>query len=225
MEEQRLKSDKQKLQRLIKIAKPIDLSFTTTTNEKSQTSQLQNSNARKQQLPMIGKRNQFSKFKIVKIENITTNKETKPVRFLNSDEEEVEEDNEKEDIVKLDNAIQQNKLETEDNDKRSERKNLFEEEDKLDTDPNETTTLLESKENEVDDNVEDNKSESQESSAEHSSSNSKKRRQRVRQRGKRPEFDMDDNADYESSDKYAKWIPPENQTGDGMTELNKKFGY
>ncbi|TMW43148.1 hypothetical protein DOY81_011770, partial [Sarcophaga bullata] len=78
----------------------------------------------------------------------------------------------------------------------------------------------------ADDNIEDSKSETQQSASENSSSsNSKKRRQRVRQRGKRHEFDMDDSADYESSDKYAKWIPPDNQTGDGMTELNKKFGY
>ncbi|TMW40782.1 hypothetical protein DOY81_014138 [Sarcophaga bullata] len=88
LEEQRLKSDKQRVQRLIKIAKPIDLPFTKPADGKSQskTSQLHNSNVRKQQLPMIGKRNQFSKFKIVKIENTTTNKESKPFKFLNSDE-------------------------------------------------------------------------------------------------------------------------------------------
>ena len=32
--------------------------------------------------------------------------------------------------------------------------------------------------------------------------------------------------DYDASDeKYATWVPPSNQTGDGRTSLNEKLGY
>lgn len=173
---------------------------------------------------MIGKRNQFSKFKIVKVENATTNKDTKPAKFLNSDEEEVEEETEKEDVVKVDNAIEQNKLKLHDDDIENKRRDITEI-DEIQSNTNPNAQALQTVDNENSVNVEGKKTENLECLSENNSSNSKKRRQRVRQRGKRSELDLDDNADYESSDKYAKWIPPENQTGDGMTELNKKFGY
>lgn len=40
----------------------------------------------------------------------------------------------------------------------------------------------------------------------------------------RNQIDIDDDED-NSPQKYSGWIPPNNQTGDGMTELNSKFGY
>lgn len=40
----------------------------------------------------------------------------------------------------------------------------------------------------------------------------------------RNQIDIDDDED-NSPQKYSGWIPPNNQTGDGMTELNSKYGY
>lgn len=56
----------------------------------------------------------------------------------------------------------------------------------------------------------------------------KKRRQRQRQRNKQRQdvdMDLDELAEHEDSEKYAKWVPPSNQSGDGITHLNEKFGY
>ncbi|KAH9279170.1 Uncharacterized protein ECG_08297 [Echinococcus granulosus] len=40
------------------------------------------------------------------------------------------------------------------------------------------------------------------------------------------EIDLDDAYDYSMNDpNFALWTPPKDQTGDGMTELNKKYGY
>lgn len=56
----------------------------------------------------------------------------------------------------------------------------------------------------------------------------KKKRNRNRIRHDR---NRDANAEYveteepAESGKYSKWIPPENQTGDGYTNLNAKYGY
>lgn len=57
-----------------------------------------------------------------------------------------------------------------------------------------------------------------------SSSLTKKRRPRQRIRDKnRENVDMEDFE--QDSDKFSKWVPPENQAGDGYTSLNDKFGY
>lgn len=55
----------------------------------------------------------------------------------------------------------------------------------------------------------------------------KKKRSRVRARsGKaRDNIDIDDTEEPVESEKYVKWMPPENQTGDGVTDLNSKYGY
>lgn len=56
----------------------------------------------------------------------------------------------------------------------------------------------------------------------------KKRRQRQRQRNKQRQdvdMDLDELAEHEDTEKYAKWVPPTNQSGDGITHLNEKFGY
>lgn len=52
----------------------------------------------------------------------------------------------------------------------------------------------------------------------------KKRKSRNRNKG-RDNIDIDDSAELEDKTKYSGWLPPENQTGDGMTSLNEKFGY
>ncbi|XP_055698017.1 kanadaptin [Phlebotomus papatasi] len=55
---------------------------------------------------------------------------------------------------------------------------------------------------------------------------SKKRKTRIRIREKtRENIDMPDEDLEKDAEKFSGWLPPENQKGDGMTELNKKLGY
>lgn len=54
---------------------------------------------------------------------------------------------------------------------------------------------------------------------------SRKRPQRVRNRNEKPRENIDIDESEEHPDKYAGWVPPENQEGDGMTSLNEKLGY
>lgn len=62
----------------------------------------------------------------------------------------------------------------------------------------------------------------QSSSAGPSSSNKNKNRQRNKVRN---QIDIDDTEEEANPQKYSGWIPPENQTGDGVTALNSKYGY
>lgn len=55
----------------------------------------------------------------------------------------------------------------------------------------------------------------------------KKRRNRMRIRGERgrENVDFDDSGELVDNEKYSTWVPPENQSGDGSTTLNDKYGY
>ncbi|XP_055678956.1 kanadaptin [Lutzomyia longipalpis] len=58
------------------------------------------------------------------------------------------------------------------------------------------------------------------------STTSKKRKTRSRNREKtRENIDMPDEDVEDDLEKFSGWLPPEDQKGDGMTELNKKLGY
>lgn len=59
------------------------------------------------------------------------------------------------------------------------------------------------------------------------SQSSKKRKNRMRIRhNQRSNVDIEDYIEEdEVVEKVVKWVPPENQKGDGMTSLNEKFGY
>lgn len=59
-----------------------------------------------------------------------------------------------------------------------------------------------------------------------SSGASSKQKSKNRHRNKmRHQIDIDDTEEDTSPQKYSGWMPPENQTGDGMTALNSKYGY
>ncbi|XP_053945897.1 kanadaptin [Anastrepha ludens] len=233
LEQQRLNAEKQKVQRLIKIAKPIDFKFESIASAKISPNT-------KRQLPIIGKRNQFSKFKIAKIVKSNKIAEIEKHTNLASDEEEIEE----EDEITLHHAkatkstiAQGSPISVEEGEIKPETTN----EEPLEAtsnSPNSTKKIygpavvpqeiLES-------NVQDMLEERQDTKlpTECTSINGgtemesarKKRRQRQRQRQKRQDADMNELEEHESSEKYAKWVPPSNQSGDGYTELNAKYGY
>lgn len=59
-----------------------------------------------------------------------------------------------------------------------------------------------------------------------SSGGNNKQKSKNRQRNKkRFQIDIDDTEEDTSPQKYSGWMPPDNQTGDGMTQLNSKYGY
>ncbi|XP_030371628.1 kanadaptin [Scaptodrosophila lebanonensis] len=249
--QQRIKAEQLKLQRLIKIAKPTAMPFQVTGMETD--SKAQGSLANKKQLPMIGKRNQFSKFKVIKALPSTRTKAS--TKAFASDEEEVEEEEEDEE----DENEDKNEDETDENKKKEEEK----EEDvsevaakpvaKKSSEPTALTETVTANVDIVTDAVApvnvvaspDTEQEpilddtpldapSVDAAAANTCAQSeevaqqKKRRQRARQRIKqRPDVDMElgELAEHEDDDKYAKWVPPTNQSGDGITHLNEKFGY
>ncbi|KAL7729134.1 hypothetical protein ACLKA6_009604 [Drosophila palustris] len=186
LEEQRIKSEKQKLQRLIKIAKPTALPFLASSGSSVFDKKEQGSNATKKQLPMIGKRNQFT-----------------------TDESEVDSHN----AIAAPDAI--NKC------------NVVK---SIETPAEGSTATIETSSEDIMEPQTDTPASNERSPEEQSAEEAahRKRRQRARQRNKqRQDVDMDLNelAEHEDDEKYAKWVPPTNQSGDGITHLNDKFGY
>lgn len=58
------------------------------------------------------------------------------------------------------------------------------------------------------------------------SSASTKNRSKHRNRNKaRQQIDIDETEEEKSPQKYSGWVPPSNQSGDGITDLNSKYGY
>lgn len=56
-------------------------------------------------------------------------------------------------------------------------------------------------------------------------SSSKKRKNRIRRNRLRENIDMNDDDEYIDEEKVSTWVAPQDQTGDGTTHLNQKFGY
>ncbi|CAO1431285.1 unnamed protein product [Diamesa serratosioi] len=77
---------------------------------------------------------------------------------------------------------------------------------------------------EKDETVEPKQSNKRELSAPESLTSAKKRKNRIRIRY-RENVDIDDAEEAKQEEKVSKWVPPENQTGDGSTHLNDKYGY
>ncbi|XP_055906773.1 kanadaptin [Eupeodes corollae] len=238
MEEKQLIIDHNKIKRLIQIAKPIDLPAIMSTDAEP---------AKKtRQLPMVGKRNQFS-YKALKPlrlppkEGSAASVAAAFEKELKSDEEEVEEEEEEEEKSTENTAIKRkeptdNNLpnDSEEEEKKSERlygpafipdqsipsPKVIQEEYKEDE-------KAEGKEEKTEEEKNPTPCQEVESTEveEEAAQAVKRKRQRQRIRGKRENVDIEDQGEYEDTEKYSKWVPPENQSGDGITSLNDKFGY
>ncbi|XP_037952773.1 kanadaptin-like [Teleopsis dalmanni] len=242
MEEQRLRLEQNKIERLIKIAKPTLIAFTACTS----TQQTTNTVGKPKQLPMIGKRNQFSKFKVIK--PITANVKSTVTKFDDNGVEIEEEEDEDEDEKEENNKIVESKSEdcthkvsaTQISPKHDDKD---ENAQSIDNNVKETVSTSTMNEKTANLTILTNKNMKKPITEGNEKTDSipvvtnaipvtempneakKRHRQKQRIRNKREEFDLDELEEHESSEKYAKWVPPENQTGDGFTELNKKYGY
>lgn len=195
----------------------------------------------KKQLPMIGKRNQFSKFKVVKAVPSTRPKvkanafESEGEEVEDEEEEEVKEEKEKKHKEPNTDAVA--KPSTNEHTAEIEptvasevnTNNSIAETDAINKSKVETTDGEESKATSSVKGTEPRTTTADEEEEDEAAAH-KKRRQRARQRAnkqQRQDVDMDLNelAEHEEDEKYAKWVPPSNQSGDGITHLNDKFGY
>jgi hypothetical protein len=204
--EQRLLTERGQVQRLIKIAKPVELPSSVQSSIDGKT----------KVLPLFGKRGSVKQR--YKLETLAAKVvESEKSESLNPTEEEIEsvvtESSEPEEKRILGPAFTPDLIEKyvkavdlpADSDDKVEEK--VKEQTKRDLEPEIDTSTTE-----ID--------------GEQSSSQSKKRRTRVRIRDKtRENVDFDDTEELMDANKYSKWVPPQNQKGDGMTDLNDKFGY
>lgn len=201
---QTLRNDHLRLQKLINIARPIDLPPLKSDDKLSEK-------PKKLNLPLFGKRGTF-KFgnsaaaasagvakKIVPVETktVTSATLTSPTVVSNdksykSDEEEMEDHEEK---------------------PKTEIKNNKFIKTTIHSNSNTINTAEETNEETEDNTMKD--------------AAAKKRRNRIRIRGDRyrENVDIDDSIEHKDVAKYSTWVPPENQCGDGSTNLNQKYGY
>lgn len=211
VEEQRLKTDHLKLQKLIKIAAPVALPPIIGVQQSSTDFK------KRLNLPLFGKRNKLEKYFGVKKVEATT---TKPTEYK-SDEEEVEEEDEIKPIKIIEEKKQEVPVKVPV--KVLEPPKEIPKIEKIDkVIPKVIPPTSPAKKREL---VEEEDEKPADEQAPLSIPVAKKRRNRNKGREKyRENVDMDDTEEM-IEEKYSKWVPPENQAGDGFTELNKKFGY
>lgn len=192
---------------------------------------------------MIGKRNQFSKFKVVKA--VPSTRPKVKVNAFESEGEEVEEDEEDEKEIEKEKEKKHEEPKPDAVTKPSTNEHTTEIEPTVAPEVDSNNSIGETdainKSNVKTDGVTPKDASSikstkpltteQTTGEEDEATAHKKRRQRARQRAnkqqQRQDVDMDMNelAEHEEDEKYAKWVPPTNQSGDGFTHLNDKFGY
>lgn len=208
LEIQTLKANHVKHQKLMNAAKPT---FTLPP--------IQEPSSSKSKFPMFGKRNKLGSFLGIK-KHVEVIKTTEEVEFKVEEEEET--------VLAIQDPVESviNKLVDIECVDVEETKITVVPEINLKTELK--TPLEEPTKNEVPDKnnekAEPNQSNKRELSEPELTSASKKRKNRIRIRY-RENVDIDDAEEAKQEEKVSKWIPPENQTGDGSTHLNDKYGY
>ncbi|XP_059610033.1 kanadaptin [Phlebotomus argentipes] len=211
VEQQRLKNELMKVEKLAKIAAPHlpSIKSLATTSEAAEK--------KKPALPLFGKRTKLKKDFGVKREEKRIPIETPSGEEVEEEVEEKEEPGEKKEEEQkriLGPTIDPDILR-----RISHQTSAEPDEVKMteDTEEPQKRKLSTSTDQEGREAAEEDKSES---------TSSKKRKTRVRNREKhRENIDMPDEDVEKDSEKFSGWLPPENQRGDGMTELNQKLGY
>lgn len=199
----------------MKITKPTDYSFLNTSDKALSTANVPENNLetkiKRKSLPLIGKRNQFSTFKVIpalptksktngdeKVKNLT--QEAVETNVLEKNTETVTEE-------RNDRKMESEPIEEDvENEERHETKSDSQQE-KNNDDGGEIASEVTAQEISVD----------------------KRCRKKIPLKTRRPESGdeqaVDDKDHYDLMGKYVKWMPPPNQTGDGITALNEKYGY
>lgn len=206
MEVQQLKTDQTNLQRLINIARPIDLPpLQTATSPETAKPKIA--------LPLFGKRNTLKLSTTISVKDpINAVTSCPPMEVEEHDEPEDEEPNAAE---KPNPAADHSSPDAGSKHKTKERK--LEKIEQPSTDESLLNLHVHS----------GNEEENPANASANASVAAKKRRNRIRLRGERgrENVDFDDSEDVIDSEKYSTWLPPENQSGDGSTNLNDKYGY
>lgn len=219
VEVQHIKNDHKKLQRLINIARPVELPPLSSENS------VDENKAKKPDLPLFGKKGTF-KFSSSKV-NETQSIAKPPKKDYRSDEEEMEDAEEIDSSnIKLDKTKDPPTIESikeEEND--SITSEPIKEDIKIPTPakaPSEEKQIIKCK------SPKHIEMEAEQSNAVATAAAVKKRnRNRLRIRGdkSRENVDYDDAEEFVDQEKYSTWVPPKNQSGDGSTNLNDKYGY
>ncbi|XP_062535936.1 kanadaptin [Armigeres subalbatus] len=229
LEKERLLKDHATLQKLIKIAKPLDL---PSMNQGASGSGTSKEEMKKKMMPLFGKRNKLSKTFGIKKSEIKVGGAT------STHGEEVEEEDEVEGLeeVRTEKTQETQKVKPDAKSDRVQgpsfdRKLVEQHAEKHHTEEQQ----VEDKNDHVDSAPVDDDSKKRKSEADHedvsntlsaTSSASKKKRSRTRTRDRnRDNVDFDDTDELQSAEKNIEWVPPQDQTGDGRTSLNEKFGY
>ncbi|XP_055605378.1 kanadaptin [Uranotaenia lowii] len=240
LEKERLTKDHVTLQRLIKIAKPFDLPGMSKTDRTGESSKEE---LKKRMMPLFGKRNKLSSAFGIKKSEVRVGGSTS----ANTDE--IERDDNEDQPKKAGEELKKEAPEVKQTTQTPEskkaespsfspellekhyNKTIDNEKPQTASKCQEQNMIIESptaapeRKRKSDAVVADDCVNDDERLAATSKSSKKRVRQRARDRNTRDNVDIDDSEELQSEEKNIDWVPPQNQSGDGMTALNEKYGY
>lgn len=243
---QRIKADIQKVKKLINIARPIELPPLKSDVTKSDGSQAK----KKFELPLFGKKKTFG-FDRLKQQAVQTKQATQSGNKVSEGEsiEEFDEDeNDTKPTEKTTECVGETAAEEISIAEASKVATSCDDENKEPTDVAETSTArekVETNERQIIEKKQSSKSKINDTKHEEHmpsqssievqstkndsglpvSSNTKNKNKNRNRNKVRQQIDIDDTEEDTSPLKYSGWIPPSDQKGDGITDLNSKYGY